>query len=476
MQCTCPKDAKIPIKELHYIYCQRQKVGTISSFQIGRADISEHKRLQRKEHRRQEELEREKRQVYREKRPVLETPMDFEDSSSEANSSVESECEQIQLQSSPAPKRNTEDISNIALAAIRYGVGLRATAAIATAAWIDAGIITKNETRLAIDHNKVRRTHKKLKQSAIQKFKALTPSSKIECIMFDSRLDMTRTLRSVEGSKKQYPELVKEEHYTVCSEPGGKYLFHFTPTKPTDGRKHAEVVANYIFHTLSEHGIDKTFMAIGCDSTIVNTGSAGGVMHYLEVKLQRKVNWLVCALHTNKLPLKHLITALDGKTISGNKWTGPIGKLLNSATDLTINPTFPTIIVGDPPTPLTPGVIEDLSADQYYAYNIVQAIRSGNLPGDLAVLEIGPVNHARWLTTANRICRLWVSQHHLKGSVHQNLRMVVEFIVGVYVPTWFMIKVKHNWTEGPRHLSYQLKQLKTQCKAVDGRTRTTLHM
>ena len=185
MQCTCPKDAKIPIKELHYIYCRRQKVGTISSFQTERADISEHKRLQRKEHKRQEEPEREKRQVYREKRPVLETPMDFEDSSSEANSSVESDCEQIQLQSSPALKRNTEDISNIALAAIRYGVGLRATAAIATAAWIDAGIITKNETRLAIDHNKVRRAQEKLKQFAIQKFKALTPSSKIECIMFD---------------------------------------------------------------------------------------------------------------------------------------------------------------------------------------------------------------------------------------------------------------------------------------------------
>ena len=44
--------------------------------------------------------------------------------------------------------------------------------------------------------------------------------------------------------------------------------------------------------------------------------------------------------------------------------------------------------------------------------------------------------------------------------------MIVEFIVGVYVPTWFMIKVKHNLTEGPRHLLSQLKQLKTQCKAV----------
>ena len=77
-------------------------------------------------------------------------------------------------------------------------------------------------------------------------------------------------------------------------------------------------------------------MAMGCGSSNVNTGSAGGVTRYLEVKLQRKVTWLVCALHTNELPLRHLITALDGKIISGNKWTGPIGKLLNSATDLNI--------------------------------------------------------------------------------------------------------------------------------------------
>ena len=70
---------------------------------------------------------------------------------------------------------------------------------------------------------------------------------------------------------------------------------------------------------ISEQGVDKTLMAMGCGSTNVNTGSAGGVTRYLEVKLQRKVNWLVCALHTNELLLRHLITVLDGKTISGNK-------------------------------------------------------------------------------------------------------------------------------------------------------------
>ena len=185
MQYTCPKNAKNFDKGITLDLLSTAKGWNYQQFLNRKSRISEHKRLQRKEHRGQQELEKEKQQAYREKRPVLETPMDFEDSSSEANSSVESECEQIQLQSSSAPKRNTEDISNIALAAIKYEVGLRATAAIVTAAWIDAGIIAKNETRLAIDYNKVSRAQEKIKQSAIQKFKAVTPSSKIECIIRD---------------------------------------------------------------------------------------------------------------------------------------------------------------------------------------------------------------------------------------------------------------------------------------------------
>ena len=60
-------------------------------------------------------------------------------------------------------------------------------------------------------------------------------------------------------------------------------------------------------------------------------------------------------------------------------------------------------------------VIKDLFTDQFYGYKIVSAIRSGNIPKDLALLKIGPVNHSRWLTTANRLCRIWVSKHELEG-------------------------------------------------------------
>lgn len=71
-------------------------------------------------------------------------------------------------------------------------------------------------------------------------------------------------------------------------------------------------------------GIDKSLMAIGGDSTNSNTGCVGGSIHWVEVKLERKLNWLVCALHTNELPLRHLITTLDGKTLPSNEWSGKI--------------------------------------------------------------------------------------------------------------------------------------------------------
>ena len=152
--------------------------------------------------------------------------------------------------------------------------------------------------------------------------------------------------------------------------------------------------------------IYQTLLAVACDSTNVNTGGLGGVIHFEEKKIHRKLNWLVCALHTNQLPLRRLNTTLDERTLSNNRWMGPIGKLLDSVTKLPINSHFARVNIGNPSISLSPEVVEVHSSDQFYAYNIVEGIRCGLIPNDLAMLEIGPVNHARWLTTANRICLL----------------------------------------------------------------------
>jgi len=59
--------------------------------------------------------------------------------------------------------------------------------------------------------------------------------------------------------------------------------------------------------------------------------------------------------------------------------------------------------------------------------------------------------------------RLWILKHNLSGKDFENLKMIVEFCVGVYVVNWFNIKINSNWTQGPRHLLFQLQLLREQC-------------
>jgi len=120
----------------------------------------------------------------------------------------------------------------------------------------------------------------------------------------------------------------------------------------------------------------------------------------------------VCILHTNKLPLHHLIATLDGKTLSNNKWAGEIGKMLENATELEIDHSFAKLSIGEPLLQLS----DDVAKDQAYGYRITQAINTLELPADLALLKIGPLSHSRWLTTANRFCRIYVSKHGLSGK------------------------------------------------------------
>ena len=68
--------------------------------------------------------------------------------------------------------------------------------------------------------------------------------------------------------------------------------------------------------------------ATGCEGTAVNTGTNGGIVRLLEIKLGRPLHWFICQLHANELPLRHLIKTLDGKTTGPSGCTGDIGKQL----------------------------------------------------------------------------------------------------------------------------------------------------
>ena len=74
-------------------------------------------------------------------------------------------------------------------------------------------------------------------------------------------------------------------------------------------------------------------------------------------------------------------------------------------------------------------VINDLSREQCYAYRMGKMITTGVVDRDLLLLIIGQVQHSRWLITANRLCRLWVSKHGLTGENFLILCAIVTYIV-----------------------------------------------
>lgn len=52
-------------------------------------------------------------------------------------------------------------------------------------------------------------------------------------------------------------------------------------------------------------------MAVGSDRTNTNTGKVGGVIRLLENRLSRPLQWIICLLHANELPLRHFFTYLN---------------------------------------------------------------------------------------------------------------------------------------------------------------------
>lgn len=58
-------------------------------------------------------------------------------------------------------------------------------------------------------------------------------------------------------------------------------------------------------------------VAIGCDGTSVNTGIKGCLIRVLEEHTKRPLQWLICQLHLNELPLRHIFK----KTGWWNNWS-----------------------------------------------------------------------------------------------------------------------------------------------------------
>ena len=169
---------------------------------------------------------------------------------------------------------------------------------------------------------------------------------------------------------KRFPKVKKENHLTLVSEPKGEFISSLADDHmDDDDLKGAELEAKLILDFLSENGMEENLEILGCDSTRVNSGRTNGVMKRIENSLNRNLMRVLCALHTNELPLRHLFEVVDGKTSGKESWTGPIGKMLPKVLELPLDPDFTVIDGGDLPD-LSDEEIRDLSTDQKNLYRL----------------------------------------------------------------------------------------------------------
>lgn len=105
---------------------------------------------------------------------------------------------------------------------------------------------------------------------------------------------------------------------------------------------------------------------------------------------------------------------------------------------------------------------------------ISKAVRQGEIDADLAALTVGTTGHSRWLTTANLFCDWWCRRHQLSRKLLARLRVIVDFIVNVYYPCWFTIKINNSWVDGPKNILFELLCLRAQSKTVQQTVETTV--
>ena len=471
--CECEDDEKIPEVELLYVFDQRsRRDGLKGKFQISGRDekeidnmveVEEEKLVMLQNEKKKQDAinkakEKEKERLESEKiltNTELSRALDDIDPENNLLEADDSEIEHSGDKdfnlSSTVPRQNRQDLRNLSMICDRYGVSSRAGAAIANAALADAGVISAADQTNVIDKNKLRRAIDRYREERKDADHESLVQAQGEAYYFDGKKDSTLFVGKDEKGK-QYNYYAEEEHISMSSEPGGRYVSHLTPTGGT-GAEIAEAVVGY----LTEQGVVDSWKIIGGDSTAVNTAVDKGCFVLIENSIGRRLFRVVCCLHLNELPWRHVFVDIDGPTDSKNTFKGVIGKLLPKVEDLEWNQRFKKVDDGPGLPPISDEVAADLSSDQKILHLAVDSVRSGKIRVELYSLTPGPISHSRWLTHATRNLLLYMKKHGLTGKNRTNLNKFVQFIMTNYAVMWFNLKQKDSIVEAPRHLFSQIE-------------------
>lgn len=214
-------------------------------------------------------------------------------------------------------ERNMKKIPNLAKTCVRFNATLEVAAAIFNSGLMDYGIFDKHN---AIDASKIRRAIEKEQLNVL----ARQEKNKRPLIGlgFDGKIDLSAVMehgRTIQA----------ENHYTMVQEPGSHFLGFVTIKKELDSETQgAELIFNTMLERLLENDNLEDLKVLCNDGTYTNTGRLKGICTRFETFCERPLQRFVCLLHCVELPLRKLILTLDGRSLSGEEFSGSIGKLL----------------------------------------------------------------------------------------------------------------------------------------------------
>ena len=211
-------------------------------------------------------------------------------------------------------KRNLTKLPTLASVCDGYGVSNYAGAAMVSATLVDYAIITKVDKSQVIGPQKLgeerKRCREERREAELGNLKELTS------LYFDGKKTMTRVLVKNQKTGRWSPTMKVDDHYVVLTEPGIDYLTHVTPKTG-----HGKVVARAFYDFLVEQELtNQPLYVAGCDGCRVNIGPNGGVIHHLEMLLDRLLHYSICQLHGNELPFRAIFYYCDGKPSGPENW------------------------------------------------------------------------------------------------------------------------------------------------------------
>lgn len=333
--------------------------------------------------------------------------------------------------------QNRNQYPELCKAVDRCGVSNRDACLISNALLKDMKLLT---SKTAIDGSKLWRQRIYWRDKAMKEHEE--ENKNIICLGFDGKKDST--LMNTGGCRR----VEKEEHYVTVAFPGDKYIDHVMP----QSSKSADIAKELMSLIHSTHSTS-TLQALVCDGTNNNTGKHNGVIRNIEQSLSRPLQWLVCLLHANELPFRKLFMVVDGGETKGPKTsTGKIGAVLD------FDPKNKPLVHFKPLVGKVGEIAlchqKDLSTDQLYLLRASLTVQQGyeNSPyiPFLNSAQPGNLNLSRWLTKANRVLRLYMSD--TKPS--EALQRIVRFIVNFYAPAWFQIKCNPSCQNGAPNFFY----------------------